>query len=360
MKGLLNRWQPSAPADAAEDEDEQGWEEEGAGGWSWSTGATANAAVLLRWAAWGLMLLGPLLGSAALLSRPASAGPGRPQSPASAPTAGSQGAAGFAQLFVAAFISAGDGDQAKLAAFYPGATDLRLEGAPGRRSGDQLAVVRLRQTDRDVWSVTVAARITPTAGSASPAVDGTGTATTPPAVAGSVHYFQVPVATAPAGGGALGYVALAMPAEVAGPSLVQAPALVYGPMRPALPGDPLTQVAAAGLAAYLTGAGGLERYLAPGTRLTAISPAPYTALTVDQLAVEGEQDGDPVTGVPGDGTRLRLLVVLRAAGADGVRVPLTYALTLRARAGRWEIASLDGAPAEAATHGLVAPASPSS
>ncbi|MFE5301887.1 hypothetical protein [Streptomyces sp. NPDC056632] len=54
-----------------------------------------------------------------------------------------------------------------------------------------------------------------------------------------------------------------------------------------------------------------------------------------------------MTTVPGDGTRLRLLVALRATGHNEVRVPLAYALTLKARAGRWEIASLDGAPAPA-------------
>lgn len=361
MKGLLIRRPPTAPTDAAEDEQEQGLEEEGADGWSWSTGARANATVLLRWAVWGLMLLGPLLGTAAFLSRPASAGPARPQSPVSAPATGGQGAGGFAQLFVAAFISAGDGDQAKLAAYYPGATDLRLEGAPGRRSGDQLTVVRLRQTDRDVWSVTVAARITNTGGGTAPAAptaDGTSTGTTRTVSPATVRYFQVPVATAAAGGGATGYVALAMPAEVAGPPRVQAPGLAYGPMRPALPGDPLTGAVTEFLTAYLTGVGDLGRYLSPGTQLTAIAPPPYTALTVDQLAVEGEQNGAPLTTVPVGGTRLRVLAVLRATGTDGLRVPLTYALTLQTRASRWEIAALDGAPAQALT--ATPAASPSS
>ncbi|WP_312897594.1 conjugal transfer protein [Kitasatospora kifunensis] len=346
----------NAPAEVAEDE--QSWEEE-AGGWSWSTGATANTAVVLRWAMWGLILLGPLLGSAAFLSRPASAGLARQQPPVAAPATGSQGAAGFAQLFVAAYISAGDGDQTKLTPFFPGATDLRLEGASGQRRGDQLTVVRLRQSDRDIWSVTVAAHVTTVTGAsagadgASPAADSSAGATTAPAAAagsaGSVHYFQVPVATAPAGGGASGYVALAMPAEVAAPPRIQAPALVYGPWRPALPGDPLTAAVTEFLTSYLTGTGDLTRYLSPGTQLTAISPAPYTALAVDELAVEGEQSGTQLTTVPPGGTRLRVLVQLRATGPDGLRVPLTYALTLQTRAGRWEIASLDGAPAQATT-----------
>ncbi|MDH6129798.1 conjugal transfer protein [Kitasatospora sp. GP82] len=365
MKSLLRR-QAMPPAESSGSGQEWITEDapEAAGGWSLSTGASANAAAVIRWAAWGLLVLGPLLGGAALCSVPTAAGPVRPQPAASAPSAGSQGAAGFAQLFVAAYISAGDGDQAKLAAYYPGATDVRLEGASGRRSGEQLTVVRLRQTDRDVWSVTVAARIvnasgTATVAAASSAAEGSSGPSAQPSAAEAVRYFQVPVATAPAGGGAMGYVALGMPAEVSAQPRVQVPGLVYGPLRPALPSDPLTQAATAFLGAYLTGAGELDRYLAPGTELTAISPAPYTGLAVDELAVEGEQGGDAVASVPGDGTRVRLLVVLRATGRDGMRVPLTYALTLRARAGRWEIAALDGAPAEAPVSRPATPAATS-
>ncbi|MGP4003624.1 conjugal transfer protein [Streptomyces sp. 8N706] len=339
----------SAPAQPA-DTEPQDWDiDEGpqhVGGWS--TGAQANTSAAFRWAAWGLLVLGPLLGAAAYLSVPAQAGPVQKRAAPTAPAAtGAQGAAGFAQLFVAAFISAGEGDQDKLAAYYPAATSLRLDGDPDRRRGEQLTVVRLRQTHRGVWSVTVAARITDTGPSAQPSGDDrpdnkdNATAT----AAQAVRYFQVPVATAPAAGGASGYTALAMPAEVSAPERIKAPALVYGPMRPALPADPRTQAVTEFLNAYLTGAGELDRYLAPGTKLAPVAPAPYTGIAIDTLAIEGEKGTEPVTTVPDNGTTLRLLVALRATGHDEVRVPLTYALTLKARAGRWEIASLDGAPA---------------
>lgn len=316
----------------------------------WSTGAQANMSAAIRWTAWGLLILGPLLGAAAYLSVPAQSGPSQKKPAQAAPaTTGAQGAAGFAQLFVAAYIEAGEGDQAKLAAYYPDASGLRLEGDPGRRRGEQLTVVRLRQTDRGVWAVTVAARVTGTKAPANPSEgdrpDDKGDAKT--AAARAVRYFQVPVATAPTADGATGYTALAMPAEVAAPQQIKAPPLVYGPMRPALPADPRTQAVTKFLTAYLTGAGELDRYLAPDTQLTAIAPAPYTGIAVDSLAIEGEKGSEPMTTVPGDGTQLRLLVALRGTGHDEVRLPLTYALTLKARAGRWEIASLDGAPAPA-------------
>lgn len=114
----------------------------------WSTGAQANTAAAIRWTAWGLLVLGPLLGAFAYLSAPAQAGPAQKKPAPTAPAAtGAQGAAGFAQLFVAAFISAGEGDQDKLAAYYPDATSQRREGDSDRRRGEQLTAVRLRQTD---------------------------------------------------------------------------------------------------------------------------------------------------------------------------------------------------------------------
>lgn len=355
MKSLRTRRRPIAEPSGtvAGETREQDWAiDEGptsVGGWS--TGARANTSALIRWGLWCLIVLGPLLGTAAFLTAPTSADLARPKPTAQAPAAtGAQGAAGFAQLFVDEYLRAGEGDQDRLAAYYPAAGSLRLEGAANRRSGEQLAIARLRQTERGVWSVTVAARIRqakpapttePDGGRPDPAADAR------TAAASAVRYFQVPVATAPAAGGASGFVALAMPAEVGAPPRIDSPELVYGPMRPALPSDPRTEAVTEFLTAYLVGGGDLDRYLAPGTDLTPIVPAPYTGLAVDQLAIEGEQGTEPVTTVPDDGTTLRVLVALRATGHDEVRVPLTYALTLTARAGRWEIAAVDGAPAPA-------------
>ncbi|MFG2667611.1 conjugal transfer protein [Streptomyces sp. NPDC048387] len=343
---LTGRRKPAVPVapqtPAVQDsgaEQEAGW----VGGWS--TGAQANSAALMRWLVWGLIALGPLLGALAYLSVPATSAAPAPKSAPSAPAAsGGQGAAGFASLFVATYLSAGRGDEPKLAAYYPPASSLQLDGVSGQRRGEQLTVVRLRQTDTSVWSVTVAARVTGATPTATPSTQPA--ASPSPAAADAVRYFQVPVATAPGAGGATAYTALALPAEVAAPERAKTPELVYGAMRPALPTDPRTQAVTSFLSAYLTKAGAeLDRYLAPGTRLAAPSPAPYSGVAVDSFAVEGETGGEPVVSVPADGTTLRLLVTLRATGQDGVRLPLTYALTLKARAGRWEIAALDGAPA---------------
>ncbi|MEV8535610.1 conjugal transfer protein [Streptomyces sp. NPDC051211] len=347
---LTGRRKPAAPADPPPTVQKTGAEQDA--GWvgGWSTGAQANSTALLRWLVWGLIALGPLLGALAYLSVPTTSAAPAPKTAPSAPAAsGGQGAAGFASLFVAAYLSAGRGDEPKLAAYYPPASNLQLDGVSGQRRGEQLTVVRLRQTDTSVWSVTVAARVTGATPSATPSTQ-PGASPGRAAATDAVRYFQVPVATAPGAGGATAYTALALPAEVAAPARAKTPELVYGAMRPALPTDPRTQAVTSFLSAYLTKAGAeLDRYLAPGTRLAAPSPAPYSGVAVDQFAVEGETGGEPVVSVPGDGTTLRLLVTLRATGQDGVRLPLTYALTLKARAGRWEIASLDGAPAVSST-----------
>ncbi|MCY0945624.1 conjugal transfer protein [Streptomyces antarcticus] len=350
------RHQPATPQEAQPAAAPHQEGEPGAGAiGGWSTGAQANSAALMRWLVWALIALGPLLGTLAYLSVPAtSAAPAPSTAPAAPAVSGGQGAAGFATLFVSAYLSAGRGDEPKLAAYYPPAASLQLDGVSGQHRGEQLTVVRLRQSDISVWSVTVAARVTGAQPSPSPSTPA-GDSTTP--VADAVRYFQVPVATAPGSGGATAYTALALPAEVAAPERAKAPELVYGAMRPALPADPRTQAVTSFLTAYLTKAGAeLDRYLAPGTRLAAPSPAPYSGIAVDQLAVEGESGGEPVVAVPGDGTSLRLLVTLRATGRDGVRLPLTYALTLKARAGRWEIAGLDGAPAVTSVTPAPAPA----
>lgn len=350
MKSVLAR-RPTKAKDPAEAEPEWVIDEGPQAVAGWSTGAQANTSTAIRWALWALLVIGPLLCVVAYISVPASTGAVKPAAPTAPAATGTQGAAGFAQLFVAAYIAAGEGDQDKLAAYYPAATNLRLEGTPGRRTGEQLTIARLRQSEsRGLWSVTVAARVKdqePTFKAPANKERQGADAGAKEAAADAVRYFQVPVASAAAGGGATGYVALAMPAEVAAPERIKAPQLAYGPMRPALPSDPRTEAVTEFLTAYLTGTGELDRYLVPGTQLTAITPAPYTGIAVDQLAIEGEKSSKPVTAVPGDGTKLRLMVTLRATGHDDIRVPLTYALTLKARAGRWEIAALDAAPAPA-------------
>ncbi|MFI9778775.1 hypothetical protein ACIHCV_29365 [Streptomyces sp. NPDC051956] len=59
------------------------------------------------------------------------------------------GPGGFAEMYVAAFLRAGEGSQGELAAFYPRAEDLELGGKPDTAQVGQIAAVRVREVARD-------------------------------------------------------------------------------------------------------------------------------------------------------------------------------------------------------------------
>ncbi|SEG85671.1 Conjugative transposon protein TcpC [Actinacidiphila yanglinensis] len=333
------------------------------GGWSMTSGAAANRAALVRWAVWGVIVAGPLLGVAALFSAASAAGaPGRSSTVQAAPSADPSGTgpAGFAELYVSAYLSAGQGDQSSLAVFWPGAAQAQFDGEPGARQVTQVAAVRTVPAGGGLWSVTVAAQViepdapatsTPAPGSSGGGGDG--------GQGPGLRYFQVAVAAAGADAtGPWAYSALSAPAEVAAPEAAAAPRLVYGPSQPAAPQDARAQTVQQFLTAYLTGSdgGALDRFLSPGARMVPVAPAPYTSVDVEDIAAAGDDTGagaDPAA-VPSSGAQQQVLVTVRATDRDGTHVPLAYAFTLTARAGRWEITSLDPGPLPAQQTGAPA------
>ncbi|MFG3533043.1 conjugal transfer protein [Streptomyces sp. NPDC047917] len=307
-----------------------------AGGWALgSLGAAANTVTVLRRTAWALLVAGPVLAGWALVSRPAvvpAAAPVRQEQPAAGQSAGP---GGFAELFVSAYLTAGEGTEESLAPFLPNAREVSLTADPGVQRAQEVAAVRVRLVSSGYWSVTVAARVAPAG-----AADGKKKPGPDEAEAGPVlRYFQVPVRTG--AGGALA--AAALPAEVGAPLSGEAPVLAYGQSVPVRSSDPAGQTLAGFFAAYLAGSGELDRYLSPGTALAAVSPAPYTQVEVARLAEVGTNDPGSA-GPQSDGARRQLLVDITASDADGQKRPLTYAITITARDGRWEIASVEGAP----------------
>ncbi|MFG2894925.1 conjugal transfer protein [Streptomyces sp. NPDC048248] len=311
-------------------------------GWattSMSTGAMANWTAVVRWSAWGLLLTGPLLGGLALAStaQPAAV-PTRAEAPRAQPASSDSVApAGFAEVYVAAYVKAGDSDAdaEELAAFYPAARSMSWSSEGGAERTESASAVQVRQISASYWSVTVAARITSSAKDAD---------------SGRVRYFQVPV-RATGGRGASGWTAAALPAEVAAPTGAKgaAPELSYGAAHAPLNSDPAVQTVRGFLAAYLTGRGELDRYLSPGTALHAVRPAPYTAVALTQIADHGQGPAEGAEAqAPPDGVQRRLLVDVEGDGQHTSSRPMTYAIELRARDGRWEVASLEAAPALAA------------
>ncbi|WP_333734620.1 conjugal transfer protein, partial [Streptomyces sp. IBSBF 3010] len=234
-----------------------------------------------------------------------------------------------------------------LAPFLPTARDVTLRAAPGAQRAQELAAVKVREVSGGYWSVTVAARVVPTATMAKPKPgpkpeggSGSGSEAGSASSGTVLRYFQVAVRSG--AGGALS--AAALPAEVAAPVAGEAPALAYGQSVPVPAADPAGQTLAGFFAAYLAGSGQLDRYLSPGTTLSAVSPAPYSRVEVAQVAETGTNDPGAQQSTPADGARRELLVQVAATDAAGQERPLVYAIAITARDGRWEIGSVEGAP----------------
>ncbi|MCX0248024.1 hypothetical protein NLM26_34665, partial [Streptomyces drozdowiczii] len=102
-------------------------------------------------------------------------------------------------------------------------------------------------------------------------------------------------------------------------------ALAYGQSVPVPAADPAGQTLTGFFAAYLAGSGQLDRYLSPGTTLSAVSPAPYSRVAVAQVAETGTNDPGAQQSTPADGARRGLLVQVAATAAAGQERPLGYA-----------------------------------
>ncbi|MEU5894529.1 conjugal transfer protein [Streptomyces sp. NPDC047461] len=226
---------------------------------------------------------------------------------------------GYAQLFVSAWLRSSADDvssaQARLAQSMAPRVELPDPVPAAQSAPVSVTAVRSAHRAQGAWSVTVAAQYAD----------------------GRVRYYALPVAADRAG---TSFTVTGAPGVVAGPARAEVPTSVYGVSVPQ--GD-LSSAVGEFLAAYLTGAGEVERYLAPGVQLTPVSPAPFTAVAVQQ--VSAVQDVAAGEQVPANGTQVRVLAGVEARDADG-RWPLAYELALTARAGRWEVAALESGSAQ--------------
>ncbi len=80
-----------------------------------------------------------------------------------------------------------------------------------------------------------------------------------------------------------------------------------------------------------------------GDLLQSPPPAPYVAVEIEDVLVDRDISSVNQTD-PATGTRVHLLVTATATGPDKRQITVQYALTLTARAGRWEITAIDPAP----------------
>ncbi|MBW8707619.1 hypothetical protein MBT84_49080 [Streptomyces sp. MBT84] len=271
---------------------------------------------LSRLVVWAAIAAGPVALTVAVTSAPAVVEAAAPAKPAPVRTgSGAADPGGYAQLLVGAWLRSSAGDatrwQARLAQSMAPDVDLPDPASGAQLRPQSVTAVRSAQREAGRWSVTVAAQY----------------------AEAPVRYYVVPVAVDDDVGS---FVVTGAPAMVAGPDRVQVPASPYAVSVPS--GGDLAVGIGEFFAAYLAGAGEVGRYLAPGVRLSAVTSAPYTAVTVQQLLAV--QDAAAAERVPADGTTVRVCAQVEARDAAG-RWPLAYELTLKARSGRWEVAALE-------------------
>ncbi|MFF3489501.1 conjugal transfer protein [Streptomyces sp. NPDC002701] len=271
-----------------------------------------------RLGVWAAVSAGPIA-LAVAVATPATVVRAAPATkPTTVRTTVSANPSGYATVFLGAWLRSRAGAestaQARLAQSM--APDVDLPGtADAQPEPKSVVAVRSAQQTGTAWSVTVAAQYAD----------------------GSVRYFAVPVV---AGSGGASFTVSNAPGVVAGPGRAEAAQSPYSVTVPT-DGD-LSAATGEFLAAYLTGAGEADRYLAPGVKVSGVSPAPYTAVTVQQ--VSAVEEAAAAERVPADGTKVRVLARVEARDDDG-RWPLAYELALTARSGRWEVSALESSTA---------------
>ncbi|MGW5548566.1 conjugal transfer protein, partial [Streptomyces sp. NPDC003998] len=256
---------------------------------------------------------GPVALCAAVASTPTTVEAATATKPTAVRTAAAADPAGYAQLFLSAWLrsSADDATSAQARLAQSMAPDVELPSPATGALSRPLSVTAVRSAQRGggAWSVTVASQYAD----------------------GRLRYYTVPVVADRAGAS---FTVTAAPAVVAGPARAEA---AKSPYRVTVPNGDLSLAVGEFLTAYLTGAGEVSRYLAPGLALAPISPTPYTAVLVQQVSAA---DQAAAAGhVPADGTKVRVLARVEARDAGG-RWPLAYELVLKARSSRWEVAGL--------------------
>lgn len=206
------------------------------------------------------------------------------------------------------------------------------------------SVAQIEPADDDVWSVTVGVDVAEPAPGSTPPPAGEGAKggqETEVPLVWVRRYFQVPVLVDRTdtewSGANLAVTALALPAPVPGPAAAAEPPDLDYP-ETISPTSAAGQSAAGFLGAMIAGDGEITRYLRPGTSISAITPAPYTAVTVSGIKGTHEVTDDPADD---DGTHA--LITAELTRLDGNKTTAQYVLTLVARDGRWEVAGLEPA-----------------
>lgn len=256
----------------------------------------------------------------------------------------STAAVGFAERYVAQFLAYTD--RAALQPFTaepppapPGhCRDPRSVGeqesrrCPAAVAVEDVTTVSARVVGPGQWWIVVAAAVSDPVMPPASEVAGEPPLPVPtaePAAGPRVEHWAVPLLER---GGALQ--ALAWPALVPAPAAAAPARSRLGGVQRPDPDDPLAITVAGFLAALLTGTGDLERWVAPGAELAAVTPAPFAAVELTGLAGADAPDGGRA-----------VLAEVLATRPGGTSAHLQYPLAMAVRDHRWEVAGwLDALP----------------
>ena len=223
------------------------------------------------------------------------------------------GVEGFAELFIAAYLTAGEDS---INALDPFLGDVALDSV---ETGSWLATrttsLGAQEVSPGYYSVVVAAEVV-------------ATDTEPGDQPAGVRYFSVGVAET-----TTGRVIIGLPALISPPPRVSAPELLVGRFDGLATAPGLEEMLPRFLAALLTGNGELTRYTSPSSPIVAMQPPPFTTVEVLQTGLVETPDGPTEVGA-----------LVRATDADGRAQILEYALVVEQRDGRWEVSQLLPAP----------------
>ncbi len=231
------------------------------------------------------------------------------------PPADSAGVEGFAELFIAAYLDAGE-DSTGLDGFVDGIT---LDGVEAG-SWSAVRTVSLGATEiaPGYFAVTVAVNLIAHTTGSDP--------TSAPQSVGT-FFYSVGVAETDSGWAVVG-----LPSLVPAPHRVSAPGLLVD-RRDGIGDSSLGDMVGRFLSAYLTGDGELTRYLAPSASVAGPQPSPFTAVEVLRSGMTEDKQGGAVVAV-----------VARAADNAGRAQLLEFWLAVSQRDGRWEVAEVLPAP----------------
>ncbi|MDH3295336.1 MAG: conjugal transfer protein [Acidimicrobiia bacterium] len=227
------------------------------------------------------------------------------------------GVEGFAELFIATYLGAGEGSTDS---FGPFLDNVSLDGVEsGSWSATRTTSLGASEVAPGYYAVTVAAEVVAAES------DSDGQPTWIPA---GTRFYSVGVAET-----VTGWAIAGLPALVPAPAGATAPDLLIDRLDglDAAPG--LEQMLSRFLAAYLAGDGELTRYTSPSSPIVPVQPSPFSSVEIQKAGIAETSDGPT-----------EVAVVVRATDIVGRAQILEYALVVEQRDGRWEVSELLPAP----------------